>query len=169
MCSYSSDCGIGFSQDQSGAPGRHSLFKQPAAAAVLMVAWDLSMDPIWANFVHGWVRHDGRAWFGVPVSKIYQSFAVYLWHSRLTSVSLPARSWRPAVILYGISAAGNLLVARPAVSTVADASGTVWNVSPSSAGGLAAGKASRRSSQPPVKHIPQFHPHVFTTSLCAVN
>ena len=63
----------------------------PLAAAFLMVAWDLSMDPIWSNFVHGWIWHEGGAYYGVPVSNflgwyltvylIYQSFALYLLRS----------------------------------------------------------------------------------------
>src|SRR5580700_3725266 len=35
------------------------LVTRPLVAAFIMVAWDFSQDPVWANFVHGWQWHDG--------------------------------------------------------------------------------------------------------------
>jgi putative membrane protein len=33
-----------------------------------MVAWDLSMDPVWSTVMHSWIWLQGGAYFGVPVS-----------------------------------------------------------------------------------------------------
>jgi putative membrane protein len=107
----------------------------PLLASFVMVAWDLSMDPVWSTMVHAWIWIGGGAWFGVPVSNflgwflavyvIYQLFALYLGDRLLDS---PGYSRLP-VIFYGISAAGNLLLlstAGPAVVT--DALGMPWKV-----------------------------------------
>jgi hypothetical protein len=32
---------------------------RPLVVSFLMVAWDLSTDPIWSNLARGWVWHDG--------------------------------------------------------------------------------------------------------------
>lgn len=111
---------------------------QPLIAAFIMLAWDLSMDPVWSNFVHAWTWHDGGAYFGVPLSNflgwyltnylIYQSFALYLWRTAMPAHPLPARNWRLAVLFYGVSAAGNLLIARPAGDLITDAAGTAWSI-----------------------------------------
>jgi putative membrane protein len=117
----------------------HRVFTVPLVAAFAMVAWDLSMDPIWSNFVHGWVWHDGGAYFGVPISNflgwyftvylIYQSFALYLRRRPGAASPLPPECWRMAVVFYGVSAGGNLFVAPPRPPVVTDAAGTVWTVS----------------------------------------
>jgi putative membrane protein len=105
-----------------------------------MLAWDLSMDPIWSNFVHGWVWHDGGAYFGVPLSNffgwyltvyvIYQLFALYLTRSQHTTATQPVGFWRIAVFFYAVCAAGNLFVVGPrGVTVIVDAAGTPWQVS----------------------------------------
>jgi uncharacterized membrane protein len=108
----------------------------PMVASFVMVAWDLSMDPVWANIEHGWVWRDGGAWFGVPISNFfgwyltvytfYQAFALYL-RSR-TVVSTPLKQWRMPILFYGACAAGNLVLALPSwiPKTVTDASGRQW-------------------------------------------
>ncbi|HME10752.1 MAG TPA: carotenoid biosynthesis protein [Bryobacteraceae bacterium] len=114
---------------------------QPLLASFIMVAWDLSMDPIWSNLVHAWSWHQGGAYFGVPLSNflgwyltifmIYFSFAFYLRRRPANSSSPPPSNfWYPAVLLYAVSAAGNLAVVQPpGLSVVADATGTQWQVS----------------------------------------
>ena len=112
----------------------------PLVAAFVMVAWDLSMDPIWSNLVHAWEWHDGGPYFGVPVSNflgwyftvylIYQSFALYLRGQASSAAGTSNGVWLSAVAFYGVSAAGNLLVIPPpGLSTVVDRSGTKWQVS----------------------------------------
>jgi putative membrane protein len=117
----------------------HPVLTIPVAAAFVMVAWDLSMDPIWSNFVHGWVWHNGGAYFGVPASNflgwyltvyvVYQLFALYLRGRSGAGLPVPSQGWKLPVIFYGVSAAGNLLVVPPGVPVVTDAAGTVWRVS----------------------------------------
>jgi len=36
-----------------------------------MTAWDLSMDPVWAEIYHAWVWRDGEAYYGVPISNFF--------------------------------------------------------------------------------------------------
>jgi uncharacterized membrane protein len=110
----------------------------PLLASFIMVAWDLSMDPIWSTMLRGWIWLDGGAYFGVPVSNFlgwcltvyvfYQLFALYLRGRATNPHSLPSGYWRVAVIFYGISAAGNLLMI-PAVglSAVSDPTGEQWS------------------------------------------
>ena len=113
----------------------------PLVAAFIMVAWDLSMDPVWSTIVHAWIWRNGGKYFGVPISNflgwyltvylIFQLFALYM-RGRATNVDrLPSNYWQLAVLVYGIAAAGNLLLliphAGPAV--VLDATGVQWRVS----------------------------------------
>jgi uncharacterized membrane protein len=113
----------------------------PLVAAFIMLAWDVAMDPVWSTIVHAWIWRDGGPYFGVPISNflgwyltvylIFQLFAVYL-RGRATNVDrLSSNYWQLAVLFYGISAAGNLLllIPHPAPAAVLDAVGTQWRVS----------------------------------------
>jgi uncharacterized membrane protein len=129
----------------------------PLLAAAIMTAWDSCQDPIWATVVHAWVWVHGGAYFGVPVSNfvgwyahvfaLYQLFALYLrgrpegvedhphpeerpFDAQGKTVRHPAGYWQLAVIFYGVSAAGNLLLLIPAAgpAMVADGSGKLWAV-----------------------------------------
>jgi putative membrane protein len=119
------------------------LVTLPLLASSVMVAWDLAMDPVWANLDHAWVWRDGGAWFGVPVSNylgwlltvytFYQAFAIYL-SRREASAAFPRSFGRLAVLFYGASAAGNVLLAIPSTrgaavaAFVSDATGRQWSV-----------------------------------------
>lgn len=105
----------------------------PFLAALIMVSWDLSMDPVWSNLGHAWVWHDGGSYFGVPLTNfagwyltvwvIYQSFA-------LTLRQWPTDGSRLPVLFYGVCAIGNLCVRAPAgLPAVADPTGKLWTVS----------------------------------------
>lgn len=110
----------------------------PLVASFVMVAWDLSMDPMWANIDRAWVWRDGGAYFGVPVSNFlgwfltvylfYQLFAVYLGGREV--VEIPVGYSRLPVWFYGASAVGNVLFAVSVVEpkTVMDGAGHVWMV-----------------------------------------
>lgn len=116
------------------------MFTLPLAAAFIMVAWDLAMDPIWSTVLHAWIWTRGGSYFGVPLSNflgwfltvyiIYQLFALYLRGRAINSRPLPSGHWHMAVLFYAVSAGGNLLLAIPRhkTSMVADATGTQWNV-----------------------------------------
>src|SRR5216684_1046291 len=42
------------------------LLTLPLVASFIMVAWDLSTDPVWSTIVHSWIWLQGGAYFGVP-------------------------------------------------------------------------------------------------------
>jgi uncharacterized membrane protein len=111
----------------------------PLIASFVMVAWDLSMDPVWADIDHAWVWRDGGPYLGVPVSNFlgwflttyifYQAFALYA--RGRAAVPYPTGHWRLPVLFYGASAAGNVLLAIPSAtpSVFTDLSGRQWEVS----------------------------------------
>jgi uncharacterized membrane protein len=113
----------------------------PLIAAFIMVAWDVSHDPVWSTILHAWVWLQGGAYFGVPLSNffgwyltiyvIYQSFALYQRGRSTNHDPLPLSYWRWPVLFYGASAAGNLLLLLPQdrFSVVSDAAGAQWKVS----------------------------------------
>jgi uncharacterized membrane protein len=113
----------------------------PLIASFIMVAWDLSQDPVWSTVLHAWIWLRGGPYFGVPVSNflgwyltvylIYQSFALYLRGRSTSSDPLPSSHWHQALLFYGVSAAGNLLLIIPQAgpSVVSDPAGAQWKVS----------------------------------------
>ena len=68
---------------------RRNLFLVPAIASLIMVMWDLCMDPIKSTIEGAWVWERGGIYHGVPISNfvgwyltlfiIYQVFALYLY------------------------------------------------------------------------------------------
>ena len=112
------------------------LIAVPALAAALMTAWDLSCDPVWSTIGHAWIWLDGGPYFGVPLSNFtgwyltaflyYLLFALYL-RGRETKLRAPGM----AIVMYAISAAGNLLlvIPPPLVPKIADPSGALWRFS----------------------------------------
>ncbi len=127
--------------DKQGSLAGKRVVAVPLLAAVIMVAWDLAMDPIWGTVLHAWIWLDGGAYFGVPLSNfagwyltiyvIYQSFALYVRRHEISTKPLPSRYWHLPVIFYAVSAAGNLILAIPqhGPSVVLDAAGVQWKVS----------------------------------------
>lgn len=122
------------------ATSRAGIFIVPCVAATAMTAWDLAMDPVWTHIDRAWVWRDGGGWFGVPFSNycgwllttwvFYQVFAV--WLARQPRRVRMAAWNRLAVALYGMVAAGNLLLAVPSAvpaswpKTIVDAAGRRW-------------------------------------------
>ena len=110
----------------------------PLLASAVMVAWDVSMDSIWATLDRAWIWRDGGIYFGVPVSNFigwyltaflfYLGFAVYLRANSDLMKPVSLRFWRLAILIYGICALGNLLVFRKGLfpASAADATGRVW-------------------------------------------
>ena len=110
----------------------------PLAASFAMTAWDLSMDPIWADIDHAWVWRDGGSYYGVPISNFlgwfltvyifYQVFALYLRERMI--VPSRTRPGRLAVLFYATSAVGNLLVVAPVSLGVVfvDGAGKRWMI-----------------------------------------
>src|SRR6266849_4046049 len=68
-------------------PGQQ-IWAVPVLASFLMVAWDLSFDPIASTIGHSWIWQQGGNYFGVPFSNylgwfltvfvFFQLFALYL-------------------------------------------------------------------------------------------
>jgi putative membrane protein len=113
----------------------------PVIAAFIMVAWDLSQDPVWGTILRCWIWLQGGAYFGVPVTNflgwfltvyiIYQLFALYL-RGRSPTLKRPSTGyWHQGLLFYAVSAAGNLLLfaPQPGPSVVSDPTGKQWNVS----------------------------------------
>jgi putative membrane protein len=103
-------------------------------AAFLMVAWDLATEPVWSTIAGGWTWHDGGPYFGVPVTNflgwfltvwiIYALFAFYLGRRKT-----PAIYPKPAIAIYAVAAAGNLLIfPRTGLKVVTDGAGAAWHV-----------------------------------------
>jgi len=130
-----------FILDYAGKPLRGArLFALPLLASVIMMAWDLSMDPYWGTLIHAWIWQDGGGYFGVPVSNFfgwfltafiyYFVFALYCGaNSILTPPAKLSRFWLPAILLYAVCGLGNLLILRlpMAPPVVADAAGKQWS------------------------------------------
>ncbi|MDP9243517.1 MAG: carotenoid biosynthesis protein, partial [Chloroflexota bacterium] len=124
-----------------GALTGASLIAVPTVASFLMVAWDLTFDPV-ASTINGfWTWEQGGSYFGVPFSNFlgwfmtvfifFTLFAVYL-SRRVQAPASAARLaggyWLQAVALYAAAAIPALLgpLTHPAVGTVTDPAGTVW-------------------------------------------
>ena len=112
------------------------LLAVSALASVIMTAWDLAQDPVWATALHGWVWRDGGPWFGVPISNylgwlgtifcIYALFAFFL--RRRGTSGLKGSPY--AVLFYAVCALGNVLqtLALGSSGLVADPTGRLWRV-----------------------------------------
>jgi uncharacterized membrane protein len=112
----------------------------PLVASLIMVAWDLSQDPIWSTVLHGWVWVNGGAYFGVPVTNflgwyvdvyvIYQVYALYLRSYSTGPRHLPSSYWNLAVLFYAAVAAGNVfqIIPQPEPAVVIDPTGAQWRV-----------------------------------------
>lgn len=126
------------------APGSRSrVVVLPVIAACMMTAWDLAMDPVWCNVDRAWVWQRGGPYFGVPWTNYagwflttwvgYQLFALWV---RGGAAQAATAGWnRLAVLMYGIAALGNLLLAVPSAlpavvpRTITDAAGRHWPTS----------------------------------------
>ncbi len=121
-------------------PGQQ-VWAVPVLASFLMVAWDLSFDPIASTLRQSWIWEQGGSYFGVPLSNFlgwfltvfvfFQLFALYL-RGRSSAPSaaqtLSRGYWLLAVAFYGVIALGtplNILV-QTANATVADPAGVLW-------------------------------------------
>ena len=113
------------------------LLAMPLLASLIMVSWDLSMDPAWSTLDRAWIWRDGGGYFGVPISNFlgwfltaylyYQAFALYCGAKSLTAPQLTRGYWLPAILLYAACALGNpLLLKLPAPPVAADPTGKQW-------------------------------------------
>src|SRR5258706_15089283 len=114
-------------------PGQQ-IWAVPLLASFLMVAWDLSFDPIGSTLRQIWIWEQGGSYFGVPLSSFlgwfltvlvfFQLFALYLRGRSSTPSAAQTLSrgyWLLAVAFYGVIALGtplNILV-QTANATIA--------------------------------------------------
>jgi putative membrane protein len=71
---------------------KRNLLVLPCVASLLMVMWDLCMDPVKSTIDGAWIWEDGGAYFGVPISNflgwyltvylVFLLFALYLYRTR---------------------------------------------------------------------------------------
>lgn len=115
----------------------------PLIASFLMVAWDLSADPIGSTIKHAWIWTQGGAYFGVPFSNfvgwffilylIFQLFALYQRHSGLEDLDrgMHGTQYLQVVIVYAWTGFGFVLsyLLRPGNTQITDAVGYVWQSS----------------------------------------
>lgn len=121
----------------------HLIFTVPILAALMMVAWDLTMDPTFSTVSRTWIWQDGGSYFGVPFSNFLgwmlttyvflQMFALYLKErSKGQSVeNQPSRLLNlQAVLFYGLIGAYYFVNAVTANTseTITDPAGMVWRV-----------------------------------------
>jgi putative membrane protein len=116
----------------------YRTFALPVVASFIMLAWDLSMEPDWSTVDRAWIWLDGGQYFGVPFSNFFgwyltaylffQTFAFYCRARRAQSTPISSHYWRMPILMYGICAAGNLLILRlpMAPPIVSDATGRGW-------------------------------------------
>jgi len=117
---------------------QRGLIVLPLLAGFIMMAWDVSMEAIWATLDRAWIWRDGGVYFGVPIGNFvgwcltaylfYLAFALYTHRDSSPPLSLPMNYWRAAVLCYGICGLGNVLLYRHGLfpEMAVDASGKVW-------------------------------------------
>jgi putative membrane protein len=119
------------------------IFALPLVASLVMVACNLSYDPLISTVRRGWIWRDGGAYFGVPASNFvgwfvtsyifFQLFAFYLRKrvSDVASTGLQLRShWLQPIVLYGSVCAAVILGALVSTTTgvVTDSAGVAWRI-----------------------------------------
>jgi putative membrane protein len=103
-------------------PDALACFIAPLVAAMAMVVWDLSMDPLRSTLEGRWIWLDGGTHIGVPISNyfgwfgvtwlMFQSFALYLHRRPIQTLPAPIRSrpyWLSVPIAYSAFAGEYLL------------------------------------------------------------
>lgn len=121
----------------------HLMFSVPLVAAFVMVAWNLSFDPLASTVRQVWIWKEGGSYFGVPVSNFlgwyltgyvfFQLYAFYLQRrgpDRLARKPQSREFWLQAVVAYGTIAGIVILGAFTVTSTgaIADEAGVVWRI-----------------------------------------
>jgi putative membrane protein len=117
------------------------LVWEPLVTALLMVAWDLTFDPLSSTVYRSWVWLEGGPYFGVPVSNflgwlltaflVMLAFSLYLRfvvrNNRKDYLALPNWYWLAAIVVYGLMGLFPLTswLALPPV-VISDPAGRTW-------------------------------------------
>jgi uncharacterized membrane protein len=133
------------------APARpvgHCTFAVPVVASFIMVAWDLSFDPLASTVRQVWIWQNGGSFFGVPATNFlgwyltgYVFFQLYAFYLRDRAPEHGAREhgarelqpreyWLQPVVVYGTLAAIVILSAFTVMTsdTVMDQAGAIWRI-----------------------------------------
>jgi uncharacterized membrane protein len=131
-------------QALSYRPRGSDVYCVPLIAAFVMVAWDLSMDPVRSTIQHSWIWPAGGAYFGVPFTNfipgwllvvwvIFQLIALYLRAAYTSAVTAADRElppegfWYQAACVYAALAIAALILPwTQANVALTDPSGTTW-------------------------------------------
>lgn len=115
----------------------------PVLAGLIMVMWDMSMDPARSTLVEAWIWHEGGGYFGVPFANfmgwflcvwtIFQLYALYL-RRQASAVTASAKAadpknhWQQMTALYGALILEFLSMAALSTNVVlVDQAGQSWN------------------------------------------
>src|SRR5438309_6055475 len=114
----------------------------PLVASFMMVAWDLSLDPIASTINQTWIWTQGGGYFGVPISNFlgwsltvyifFQLFALYLRKRGPTNPpAIPITHYLQIILVYLWTGVGFVLnyPFRPTNTAITDAVGHIWQTS----------------------------------------
>jgi len=114
----------------------------PFVASFMMVAWDLSLDPIASTINQTWIWTQGGGYFGVPISNFlgwsltvyifFQLFALYLRKRGPTNPpAIPITHYLQIILVYMWTGVGFVLnyPFRPTNTAITDAVGHIWQTS----------------------------------------
>ena len=114
----------------------------PLVASFMMVAWELSLDPIASTINQTWIWTQGGGYFGVPISNFlgwsltvyvfFQLFALYLRKRGPTNPpAIPITHYLQIILVYLWTGVGFVLnyPFRPTNTAITDAVGHIWQTS----------------------------------------
>src|SRR6266568_1021117 len=114
----------------------------PFVASFMMVAWDLSLNPIASTINQTWIWTQGGGYFGVPISNFlgwsltvyifFQLFALYLRKRGPTNPpAIPITHYLQIILVYMWTGVGFVLnyPFRPTNTAITDAVGHIWQTS----------------------------------------
>jgi uncharacterized membrane protein len=126
--------------DRMGPSDRFAIWALPIVSAVLMVSWDLSLDPSASTVGKSWIWIDGGGFFGVPFQNFmgwYLTVFLFLAPFSRYQSTRPVREsrsrdfWAQAIIMYFLLGLRDPLLYLRSTDNrqVTDPTGHVWSVS----------------------------------------
>jgi len=126
--------------DRMGPSDRYAIWALPVVGAVLMVCWDLSLDPSASTIGKSWIWIDGGGFFGVPFQNFvgwYLTVFLFLAPFSVYQSTRPVREsqnrdfWSQAIIMYFLLGLHYPLLYLSSTDSgqVTDPTGRVWNTS----------------------------------------
>ena len=119
---------------------RRTMFQVPLIASFLMVAWNLSSDPLLSTLRQAWIWRDGGSYFGVPVINFFSlvSYDLHLLPALLVLSCQNSAAKNPGLAGVLVSAGDPLWLNRlyadadwsicASAGSVSDPAGMVWSV-----------------------------------------